>query len=240
MDNLKFNRTKDLTGKVFGLCTIIERAENNSRNDAMWIYQCKCGKVSKTKTANLKKLYSCGCKRVKPHDKRDHSYKGLKPIEGYLYIVRIVLSKLYVTKSHYLYDDCYQAGCVGLLGVYNRYDSRKGAKFETWAYPRVWGSIIDEMRRTKIVGNKKLPAIQIVRGDDDLLEKSCGDDHINNIFLQQLTEKDIITEEESIVLSYYAMGIPLKDIPKLIGKSYGESRMSQKISAIRDKVRKHL
>ncbi len=44
-------------------------------------------------------------------------------------------------------DDLIQAGMLGLLEASKKYDSSKGASFETYAGIRIRGSIVDEMRR---------------------------------------------------------------------------------------------
>jgi|SRR5690554_2938203 len=44
-------------------------------------------------------------------------------------------------------DDLIQAGMIGLLEAARKYDSSKGASFETYAGIRIRGAIVDEMRR---------------------------------------------------------------------------------------------
>ena len=39
-----------------------------------------------------------------------------------------------------------QAGVLGLLEAYNRYDPQRGVKFETFAAPRIRGAMLDELR----------------------------------------------------------------------------------------------
>ncbi|MCM2971597.1 MULTISPECIES: RNA polymerase sigma factor FliA [Larsenimonas] len=43
-------------------------------------------------------------------------------------------------------DDLIQAGMVGLLDAYNRFDSGQGATFSTYASQRIRGAMIDELR----------------------------------------------------------------------------------------------
>jgi RNA polymerase sigma factor for flagellar operon FliA len=49
--------------------------------------------------------------------------------------------------SSVLVDDLIQAGMIGLLEAARKYDSSKGASFETYAGIRIRGSIIDEVRK---------------------------------------------------------------------------------------------
>lgn len=49
--------------------------------------------------------------------------------------------------AHLLLDDLLQAGMIGLLEAFSKYDPSKGASFETYAGIRIRGAIIDEVRR---------------------------------------------------------------------------------------------
>lgn len=46
-------------------------------------------------------------------------------------------------------EDLYQAGCIGLIMAYNRFDSNMGAKFTTYAFPFIIGEMY------KLVSNDK-------------------------------------------------------------------------------------
>ena len=53
----------DLTGKTFNYWKVISRAPNNSRGEAMWFCQCKCGNEKIVQGYLLRKNLSksCGC-----------------------------------------------------------------------------------------------------------------------------------------------------------------------------------
>lgn len=44
------------------------------------------------------------------------------------------------------YDDLVSYGSIGLLDAIEKFDSQKGVKFETYAYTRIKGAIIDCVR----------------------------------------------------------------------------------------------
>lgn len=44
-------------------------------------------------------------------------------------------------------DDLVQAGMLGLLDAYQKYDSEQGASFETYAHKRIRGAMLDELRK---------------------------------------------------------------------------------------------
>ena len=50
-------------------------------------------------------------------------------------------------------DDLFSAGCVGLLEAARRYDPSRGVPFHSYAIPRIWGAMLDELR-----GNDRLSA----------------------------------------------------------------------------------
>lgn len=69
-------------------------------------------------------------------------------IEKYAPLVKRIAHHLLARlPSSVLVDDLIQAGMIGLIEAAKRYDSSKGASFETYAGIRIRGSIIDEVRR---------------------------------------------------------------------------------------------
>ncbi len=74
-----------------------------------------------------------------------------KLVVQYLDLVRYVVSKFGLHlqgKAHGLdYNDMVHFGVLGLLEAIERFTPSTGVKFETYAVPRVRGSILDEMRK---------------------------------------------------------------------------------------------
>lgn len=60
-------RFKDLTGKVFGYLTVLERGENSNGGSARWKCRCICGRETLVVSAALNsgKTISCGCMGLK-------------------------------------------------------------------------------------------------------------------------------------------------------------------------------
>ena len=56
-----------------------------------------------------------------------------------------------MAKATGAYDDLVSAGMIGLLSAIEAYDSTRGAAFTTYAYPRVRGAVLDELRRLDFV-----------------------------------------------------------------------------------------
>ena len=57
-----FQVCKDLTGKVFGQLTVLNRTDNAEDGHSRWVCLCSCGKETIVQSNNLKsKTQSCGC-----------------------------------------------------------------------------------------------------------------------------------------------------------------------------------
>jgi hypothetical protein len=56
----------DLIGQKFGKLTVVERGENDSRNEKRWICKCDCGNVTVVNSSDLRYGHtkSCGCLMV--------------------------------------------------------------------------------------------------------------------------------------------------------------------------------
>jgi RNA polymerase sigma factor for flagellar operon FliA len=49
-------------------------------------------------------------------------------------------------------DELVDAGCIGLLHAIDAYDPSRGLTFSTFAYPRIRGAILDELRKADVAG----------------------------------------------------------------------------------------
>ncbi|MHB2147477.1 sigma-70 family RNA polymerase sigma factor [Calditrichota bacterium LG25] len=66
----------------------------------------------------------------------------------YMGLVKYVVRKMIKNYPQALEEnDLYQIGVVGLAEAIDRFDPEYGIKFETYAIPRIKGSIIDELRK---------------------------------------------------------------------------------------------
>ncbi|RDL43642.1 RNA polymerase sigma factor FliA [Marinomonas piezotolerans] len=82
-----------------------------------------------------------------------YSKKATLPIDAivqkYDYLVKKIAYHLLARlPSNVDVDDLMQAGMMGLIEAYKRFESTKGASFETYAGIRIRGSIMDEVRKS--------------------------------------------------------------------------------------------
>jgi RNA polymerase sigma factor for flagellar operon FliA len=68
-------------------------------------------------------------------------------VELYSKIVKYVAGRMAVGLPHYVeFNDLLSAGLLGLIQAVDNFDHQRGIKFETYAIPRIRGSILDELR----------------------------------------------------------------------------------------------
>ncbi|HHY04991.1 MAG TPA: FliA/WhiG family RNA polymerase sigma factor [Thermoanaerobacterales bacterium] len=104
----------------------------------------------------------------------DIDYKN-KMIEKYLPLVKYVVNRLNLNLPPYLeYNDLVGYGVFGLIQAVERFEPNRGTSFETYAYARIKGSIIDELRKIDFIpqnARKKLKILQDVH--QELEQKLC-------------------------------------------------------------------
>lgn len=63
---------KDLTGKTFGMLTVIELAERSNSGEIRWKCRCQCGNFTIVQRGNLQSnIHKC-CKQCRPRQTREH------------------------------------------------------------------------------------------------------------------------------------------------------------------------
>ncbi len=85
--------------------------------------------------------------------------------------VRKILSTITVgLPTNYDRENLEQAGIVGLVETANSYDPGRGVVFRTYAYPRIRGAIVDEMRKNSPVPQQMLNYIRKVKDAHQVLD----------------------------------------------------------------------
>ncbi len=68
-------------------------------------------------------------------------------IVGYVPLVKSIAGRLFVTyNSQVEYDDIVGYGIIGLIDAVEKFDHKKGIKFETYASIRIRGAVVDHLR----------------------------------------------------------------------------------------------
>ena len=119
-----------------------------------------------------------------------------KIVENYIPLIKHIVNRMNISLPPYLeYEDLISYGIFGLMQAIERYDAKKGIKFETYAYARIKGSIIDELRKIDWVPQgirKKVKILQNAFSElEQLLGRSVNDKDICdylNITVKELHE----------------------------------------------------
>ena len=89
-------------------------------------------------------------------------------------------------------DDLVQIGLMGLIEALNRFDISAGIKFKSFAYTRVNGAVIDEIRKSGVISRGKLSKLMKIEKITSKLSQKLGRDPI----VIEICEKANITEDE--------------------------------------------
>ncbi len=92
-------------------------------------------------------------------------------------------------------DDLMQAGMIGLLEAAQKYQSTKGASFETYAGIRIRGAIVDEIRRGDWVPRSVHRNARRVAGAIRVVENRTG---------REANDKEVADELEMSLQEYHA------------------------------------
>lgn len=71
-------------------------------------------------------------------------------------------------------DDLFGFGMLGLLGAAQSWDSTRGLAFSTFAYPRIRGAILDELRRADFLPRGRRELVREVEATIERLEQARG------------------------------------------------------------------
>ena len=100
-------------------------------------------------------------------------YNKERIVRRYLPLVKYVVGRMIVSPPSGLdYEDLLSFGVFGLLDAVNRFDISKGFSFQTFAVPRIRGSILDELRKYDWIsrtGREKLQKLN--RAMDKVLQE---------------------------------------------------------------------
>ena len=134
-----------------------------------------------------------------------------KIIENHIPLIKHIVNRMNINLPPYLeYEDLISYGIFGLMQAIERYDVKKGIKFETYAYTRIKGSIIDELRKIDWVPQGIRKKVKILQNAFSELEQFLGrtvndNDICNylNITVKELHEMYI--EMKRILVFYHLM-----------------------------------
>ena len=110
----------------------------------------------------------------KYHKTRDKIIKD-QLISENIELVKIIAGRLYSTyKNNVEFDDLVSYGIFGLLDAIEKFDPLRNVKFETYAYIRVRGAIIDQIRSMDWVPRSVRQKYKRIEEAYNAIETRCG------------------------------------------------------------------
>ncbi len=157
------------------------------------------------------------------------------------YVVNRIRPRLPFSVSE---DELYSAGMFGLLKACRSYDPSRGAVFKTYAYHRIRGAILDELRRLDFLpramrdrareAGEECPAIVALPRDEDGHETVAGreggggEEEVEQRDLMDRLAREIaaLPERMRLVMElYHGEGLKMREIGDRLRLT--ESRVSQ-------------
>ena len=116
-----------------------------------------------------------------------------KVVTAFIPLVYKIVNRMNLPSSNILSkDDLVQIGLVGLIEALNRFDISAGIKFKSFAYTRINGAVIDEIRKSGIISRGKLSKLIAIEKITSRLSQDLGRDPI----VIEICEKANITEDD--------------------------------------------
>jgi RNA polymerase sigma factor for flagellar operon FliA len=136
-----------------------------------------------------------------------------KLIKQYVPLVRHIVNRMNITPPSYMdYEDMISYGIFGLIQSIDRFDLTTGVKFGTYAYARIKGSIIDELRKTEKVPASVIKKTKMLQNSLAKLEQELGaapgDDDLCRFLNITLYELHEMYSEVAL----YSTAIPFEDL----------------------------
>ncbi len=138
-------------------------------------------------------------------------------------------------------DELFSAGMMGLLKACRSYDSSRGAEFKTYAYHRIRGAVLDELRRMDFLPRSQRekarqdgripPSVVAIPTDEDgqeSLEARDGEPALDIADLQDCLDRLILqlpAKMAEVMVLYYREGMRMREIG--VRMNLTESRVSQ-------------
>ena len=91
-------------------------------------------------------------------------------LENIDFVGRILSTMTFFVSSEEARENLHSAGVLGLVEAANKFDRHQGVAFRTYAYPRIRGAIVDELRKQSPVSQAVLKQIGLVQNAYDSME----------------------------------------------------------------------
>ncbi|MGI6484880.1 MAG: FliA/WhiG family RNA polymerase sigma factor [Thermoanaerobacterales bacterium] len=136
-----------------------------------------------------------------------------KLIKRYIPLVQHIVEKMNINTPSYIdHEDLVSYGLFGLLQAIDRFDLKAGTKFTTFAYTRIKGSIIDELRKTEKIPTSTIKKFKILQEALAKLEQELSRAASDNDLCRYLNITTDKLYEMYNEVSIYSTAIPFEDL----------------------------
>ncbi len=105
----------------------------------------------------------------------------------YISIVRVMVLRIMPTYHKRVeFDDLMSCGVLGLMDAIDRFDSTRGFQFETFAKKRIYGEMLDYMRKQDFISSSMRARINKYKAATDKLQTELGREPTNEELAQRL------------------------------------------------------
>ena len=179
-----------------------------------------------------------------------------KLVLSYVWLIKHLAGRLAIrTPSFVTQEDIESCGVFGLIEAVEKYDPQQGIDFETYAYRRIRGSMIDEIRKSNWLPRtmwQKLQELQAAkerlgteeRLSDDALAKELGvslqdlrklETYYHRAFSVSLDETLAVQDSDGVKLSELIKDPESPDPFDYVLKEEGRAYLAEAIESLSDK-----
>lgn len=106
---------------------------------------------------------------------RDSSDAMADLVNAWMPLVNSILDRIAIQlPAHVQVDDLFQSAVIGLFGAIERFDVKNGAGFKSFAYRRIKGAILDELRSNDHVPRARRAKLKKLERSMQLLTNKLG------------------------------------------------------------------
>ena len=150
----------------------------------------------------------------------NHDDKNLRDelIMQYIYLTRYVVGRVKVAlPPTFSYEDISSYGVEGLIDAVEKYSSKMGARFETYALVRIRGNIIDKVRSQDFLPRSVRRKIRDVKEAQDELKRQFGraatnTEIANYLGIEKEKVEQILADDTTVTSIYDKKGASDGDI----------------------------
>ncbi len=107
---------------------------------------------------------------AKAYERRAGSSQDQLVLDNIDFVGRILSTMAFFVSDEDARENLHSAGLVGLVEAASKFDRTKGVAFRTFAFPRIRGAIVDELRKQSPVSQAVMKQIGLVRQAYEELE----------------------------------------------------------------------